>query len=262
MNNNVSPLEIINDDLISENVLNKISPGKWEALIEVLDFLTKDSDDIVVIQDSIILHSLKTGGILRANLLELFDNQKINLHISSPKKWVRLFKMLKSDDVYIIEESNRFIVTNGQIKLFLPKQLQSITEQMEFPNLDMMNVVTDTTIQKETRDKINNLSKGSLYIEFLIQSDKIKSINIPNTALFILPEYINDENVKTLNSDNAEIVLRSSNFLPYNADIYNIIICKDTINDKFALLSTCSSQLLKIEIFELLNDATGINDLF
>ena len=46
---------------------------------------------------------------------------------------------------------------------------------MEFPNLDMMNVVTDTTIQKETRDKINNLSKGSLYIEFLIQSDKIKS---------------------------------------------------------------------------------------
>ena len=118
------------------------------------------------------------------------------------------------------------------------------------------------TIQKETRDKINNLSKGSLYIEFLIQSDKIKSINIPNTALFILPEYINDENVKTLNSDNAEIVLRSSNFLPYNADIYNIIICKDTINDKFALLSTCSSQLLKIEIFELLNDATGINDLF
>lgn len=120
MNNNVSPLEIINNDLISENVLNKISPGKWEALIEVLDFLTKDSDDIVVIQDSIILHSLKTGGILRANLLELFDNQKINLHISSPKKWVRLFKMLKSDDVYIIEESNRFIVTNGQIKLFLP----------------------------------------------------------------------------------------------------------------------------------------------
>ena len=77
-----------------------------------------------------------------------------------------------------------------------------------------------------------------------------------------MPEYINDENVKTLNSDNAEIVLRSSNFLPYNADIYNIIICKDTINDKFALLSTCSSQLLKIEIFELLNDATGINDLF
>ena len=266
---NIAPLDIINEDNIESNIttdgdviLKKISPAKWEALIDILEFLTKDSDESVVISKSIIMHQLKSGAILKANLKEIFDNQDIDLHISSPKKWVRLFKMFKNENVYIIEETNRFIVTNGQTKLFLPRQLNTVVSQLEFPNFEQARNISNQIIQKETRDKIINLSKGLSYIEFLIKNDNIKVVNIPNTALFIIPEFMKDPDVKNLCIDNADVVLRSSTFLPYSAETYQLIVGLNNMTDKYFMLSSCKTQLISIEIYEVLNDATGVNDLF
>lgn len=270
LNDNIAPLDVVdsvssNDsNIISDDdvVLKKISPAKWEALIDILEFLTKDSDESVVISNSIIMHQLKSGSILKANLKEVFDNQNIDLHISSPKKWVRLFKMFKNENVYIIEESNRFIVTNGQTKLFLPRQLNTVVSQLEFPDFEQTRNIANQIIQKESRDKIINLSKGLSYIEFLIKDNNIKIVNIPNTALFIIPEFMKDSEIRSLTVDNADLLLRSSTFLPYPAETYQIIIGLNNLNDKYFMVSSCKTQLISIEIYEVLNDATGINDLF
>lgn len=270
LNDNIAPLDVVdttnsNDsNIISDDdvVLKKISPAKWEALIDILEFLTKDSDESVVISNSIIMHQLKSGSILKADLKEVFDNQNIDLHISSPKKWVRLFKMFKNENVYIIEESNRFIVTNGQTKLFLPRQLNTVVSQLEFPDFEHTRNIANQIIQKESRDKIINLSKGLSYIEFLIKDNNIKIVNIPNTALFIIPEFMKDPEIRSLTVDNADLLLRSSTFLPYPAETYQIIIGLNNLNDKYFMVSSCKTQLISIEIYEVLNDATGINDLF
>lgn len=270
LNDNIAPLDVVDsvssDDsnIISDDdvVLKKISPAKWEALIDILEFLTKDSDESVVISNSIIMHQLKSGSILKADLKEVFDNQNIDLHISSPKKWVRLFKMFKNENVYIIEESNRFIVTNGQTKLFLPRQLNTVVSQLEFPDFEQTRNIANQIIQKESRDKIINLSKGLSYIEFLIKDNNIKIVNIPNTALFIIPEFMKDPEIRSLSVDNADLLLRSSTFLPYPAETYQIIIGLNNLNDKYFMVSSCKTQLISIEIYEVLNDATGINDLF
>lgn len=270
LNDNIAPLDVVdttnsNDSsIISDDdvVLKKISPAKWEALIDILEFLTKDSDESVVISNSIIMHQLKSGSILKANLKEVFDNQNIDLHISSPKKWVRLFKMFKNENVYIIEESNRFIVTNGQTKLFLPRQLNTVVSQLEFPDFEQTRNIANQIIQKESRDKIINLSKGLSYIEFLIKDNNIKIVNIPNTALFIIPEFMKDPEIRSLTVDNTDLLLRSSTFLPYPAETYQIIIGLNNLNDKYFMVSSCKTQLISIEIYEVLNDATGINDLF
>ena len=270
LNDNIAPLDVVdsvssNDsNIISDDdvVLKKISPAKWEALIDILEFLTKDSDESVVISNSIIMHQLKSGSILKADLKEVFDNQNIDLHISSPKKWVRLFKMFKNENVYIIEESNRFIVTNGQTKLFLPRQLNTVVSQLEFPDFKQTRNIANQIIQKESRDKIINLSKGLSYIEFLIKDNNIKIVNIPNTALFIIPEFMKDPEIRSLSVDNADLLLRSSTFLPYPAETYQIIIGLNNLNDKYFMVSSCKTQLISIEIYEVLNDATGINDLF
>ena len=208
------------------------------------------------------MHQLKSGSILKADLKEVFDNQNIDLHISSPKKWVRLFKMFKNENVYIIEESNRFIVTNGQTKLFLPRQLNTVVSQLEFPDFEQTRNIANQIIQKESRDKIINLSKGLSYIEFLIKDNNIKIVNIPNTALFIIPEFMKDPEIRSLSVDNSDLLLRSSTFLPYPAETYQIIIGLNNLNDKYFMVSSCKTQLISIEIYEVLNDATGINDLF
>ncbi len=270
LNDNIAPLDVVdsvssNDsNIISDDdvVLKKISPAKWEALIDILEFLTKDSDESVVISNSIITHQLKSGSILKADLKEVFDNQNIDLHISSPKKWVRLFKMFKNENVYIIEESNRFIVTNGQTKLFLPRQLNTVVSQLEFPDFEQTRNIANQIIQKESRDKIINLSKGLSYIEFLIKDNNIKIVNIPNTALFIIPEFMKDPEIRSLSVDNSDLLLRSSTFLPYPAETYQIIIGLNNLNNKYFMVSSCKTQLISIEIYEVLNDATGINDLF
>ena len=95
-----------------------------------------------------------------------------------------------------------------------------------------------------------------------IDNNQLKVINIPNTALFILPEYIKDENVKNIDVNNAQLVLRSATFLPYPSDTYQIIIGLNNIKNKYFLYSSCKTQLVSINIYEVLNDATGITDLF
>ncbi len=253
------------DDFIAseeDNVIKKIIPAKWEAFLEILDFLTKDSDESVIIKDSVIMYPYKGGSIIKANLTEVFDDGSMNLHISSPKKWTKLFKTLKDGNVYILDEDSKFIVTNGQIKLFLPKQLSSYVSTLSFPNLTETENICESIIQKESRDKIHRLGKDVQYIEFLLQDGKFKSVNVPNTAIFILPEYVKDPGAQKLTSSNADLTLRSTVFLPYPADTYRLLIGRNLVKDSYFAYTICKTSLAKIELYESLDNSSGIAQLF
>ncbi len=245
-----------------DNVIKKIIPAKWEAFLEILDFLTKDSDDAVIIKDSTIMYPYKGGSIIKANLTDIFDDQSMNLHISSPKKWTRLFKTLKDGNVYILDEDTKFIVTNGQIKLFLPKQLNSYVNTLEFPDFSETETVCETIVQKESRDRILKLGKDVQYIEFLIQENKFKSVNVPNTAIFILPEYVKDPEAQKLTNSNADLTLRSTVFLPYPADTYKLLIGHNLVKDSYFAYTMCKTSLTTIELYESLDNSSGIAKLF
>ena len=243
------------------DILKKIVPAKWEALINILSFLTKDSDDAVIIDKSVVMHSLKTGGILKVKMHDIFD-EELDLHISSPKKWTRLFKMLKNEDVFILNEENLFIVTNGQIRLFLPKQLSSVSSSLIFPSFEKSEVVSNMIFQKETRDKILNLSNNIQFIEFLIQDGIFKAINIPSTAIFVLPEFIKDPKIKDLNSNTADITLRCSSFLPFPAETHSFTIGRNKETSTYFAHTKCASQLVNIETYEVLDNISGVNSLW
>lgn len=243
-------------------ILKKIPPAKWDALITILDFLTKESDDSVIIDKSIIFYSYRGGSIIRVDLTEIFDGQEINLHISSPKKWTRLFKALKNNNIYILDDENKFIVTDGQIKLFLPKQLNSVIHNLSMPDFTKSETICSSTIQKDTRDKVLKLGKDVEFLEFLIKDKKLTSFNIPNTAILILPEFVKDETSQSLTNKNADLVLRAQTFLPYNSDIYKLIVGKNLLNDSYFSYTTCNSQMIKIEIYEPLDNSSGIESLF
>ena len=245
-----------------DNVIKKIIPAKWEAFLEILDFLTKDSDEPVIIKNSVIMYPYKGGSIIKADLREVFDDDSMNLHISSPKKWTKLFKTLRNENVYILDEDSKFIVTNGQIKLFLPKQLNSYVNNLSFPGLDETEKVCELFVQKDSRDKILRLGKDVQYIEFLIQDGKFKSVNVPNTAIFILPEYVKDEAAQKLTSSNADLTLRSTVFLPYPADTYQLFIGRNLIKDSYFAYTICKTSLATIELYESLDNSSGIAQLF
>ena len=112
-----------------------------------------------------------------------------------------------------------------------PVNLQELQEyilkekkNLVFPDFQETETICDLIIQKESRDTILRLSQSVQYIEFLIQDKKFKSVNIPNTAIFILPEYIKDPEAQKLTNSNAELTLRSMIFLPYPADTYKLLI--------------------------------------
>ncbi len=245
-----------------DNVIKKIIPAKWEAFLEILDFLTRDSDEPVIIKNSVIMYPYKGGSIIKADLTEVFDDGSMNLHISSPKKWTKLFKTLKDNNVYILDEDSKFIVTNGQIKLFLPKQLNSYVNNLSFPSFTDTERVCELVVQKESRDKILRLGKDVQYIEFLIQDGKFKSVNVPNTAIFILPEYVKDPDAQKLTNGNADLTLRSTVFLPYPADTYQLLIGRNLIKDSYFAYTICKTSLAKIELYESLDNSSGIAQLF
>jgi hypothetical protein len=63
-------------------------------------------------------------------------------------------------------------------------------------------------------------------------------MHIPETAIYIYPEYLNDANVSKLDETNAELVLRSSSFLPVDADNYNVNIVK-LPGEKYTTVTEC-----------------------
>lgn len=258
-----SPLTIISTfkpiNIINDNLICQITPAKFDSLLKVLNVLKLDNS--LIIQDSVISQSL-SDAVITTNVSEIFGNDKINLHVINPKKYLRLFKNFKSNNnIYIIDDidNSRFIVTNGEIKLFLPKQIETLVEEIKIPDLSNYEPKYTIKIDKSARNIIVGLATDASYIEYLIQDDLLKGIHIPETAIYLFSDYSSDPKAEKLDETNADLSLRSTASFVIPAEDYMLTIYKK--DENYILLTKCNMGFIGIDIYEPLEISTGGNIL-
>ncbi len=240
------------------NIIVSIAPAKFDGLLKVLGLLI-DSNDPIIIENSTITKNLKSGAIISMDVKDVFKDNT-SLHIVNPRKNIKLFKTLNNNnDIYITEDpdNSRYIVMNGEVRLFLPKQDDSISEyETVMPSLTGVKNLSNFMIDKDTKQIIKELSRDADYIEFLFQDSVMKAIHIPDTAIYIFEKYINDKEASKLDETNAELALRSTSFLPIAADNYELNIgqLKD---DSYCSYTICDTGYIKVNVFEELENTTG-----
>jgi len=266
------PLDSITESF-SPNVEDKqiiaaITPADYDNMVKILQILNKENnDESITIKQSQIKQG-QTDCVIEANIQEVLKNKNgefVDLDIINPKKYIKLLEQFKSqDDIFIIQdnENSRYIVTNGEVRLFLPKQ-DDTNVQQDAQTFDMSGCETicQFEVDKDIRKIVKNLAKDQDYIDYLFQDGKVKAIHIPDTAIYTFPEYKGDLTAQALDETNTELALRSSNFLPVDADIYNVYIIKLT-SGKYASVSDCKSGKIAIRTTEICDLATGGNLLF
>lgn len=261
----ISPMSITNFKPLEENlILCQISPAKFDSLLKVLSVLISDksSNDSLVIKDSNITQS-SSGAIISSNIEEIFEGKKINLQIINPKKYLKLFKTFRNNnDIFILDdvENSRFIINNGEIKLFLPKQIENLVEAIQLPDLSNCTGICSIKVDKATRNIIVGLANESEYIDYLIQDDLLKAIHVPDTAIYLFNDYINDSKATKLDETNADLALRCSAFFTIPAEEYEIAIGKQPDGTYISAMS-CNTGFVKVDVIESLEVATGGNIL-
>jgi hypothetical protein len=268
-----APLSNINNaftpNVNEKKIIAVISPGNYDNMIKILQVLNKDKgDDAIIIRNSMIIQS-QADCIIEANMSSVLKNKAgelVSLDIINPKKYIKLLEQFKSqDDIFIIDdnENSRYVITNGEVRLFLPKQDSKI-EAQEAENFDMTNAQSICTLEvdKDIRRIVKNLAKDQDYIDYLIQDNQVKAIHIPDTAVYTFPNFKNDEKAQKLDETNSDMTLRSGNFLPVEADNYMIYII--TLGkDKYASVADCKvGGKIDIRVTELCDLCTGGNLLF
>ena len=79
--------------------------------------------------------------------------------------------------------------------------------------------------------------------------------------MYTFSEYKNDKNTQNLDETNADLALRSSNFLPVESENYQLYILKK--GDDYISLTDCmAGGKIAIRVSESLETATGGNLIF
>lgn len=260
-----SPVSVTNFKPLEENmIICQISPAKFDSLLKVLSVLVSDksSNDSLIIKDSNITQNV-SGAIISSNIEEIFEGKKIDLQIINPKKYLKLFKNFRNNnDIFILDdvENARFIITNGEIKLFLPKQIENLVEAVKLPDLSTCTGMCSIKIDKSTRNIIVGLANEASYIDYLIQDNLLKAIHIPDTAIYLFSDYIGDTKATKLDETNADLALRSITYFSIPAEDYEVAIGKQ-VDGTYVSAMSCNTGFIKVDVIEALEIATGGNIL-
>jgi hypothetical protein len=260
----IPPLSISNYKPLEENlIICQITPAKFDSFLKVLNVLVADkaSNDSLIIKESMITQNA-SGAIVSSNIEDIFG-KKIDLQIINPKKYLKLFKTFRNNnDIFIMDdvENSRFIISNGEVRLFLPKQIENLVEAVKIPDLSNCEGLCTIKIDKTTRNIITGLSNEASYIDYLIQEDVLKGIHVPDTAIYLFSDYINDAKAAKLDETNADLALRSVAFLSILAEDYEIAIGKQA-DGSYISVTNCNTGFIKVDVFESLEIATGGNIL-
>lgn len=245
-------------------IICQITPAKFDSFLKVLNVLVTDkaSNDSLIIKESMITQNV-SGAIVSSNIEDIFEGKKIDLQIINPKKYLKLFKTFRNNnDIFIMDdaENSRFIISNGEIRLFLPKQIENLVEAVKVPDLTNCEGLCTIKIDKATRNIITGLSSEASYVDYLIQEDVLKGIHVPDTAIYLFSDYINDAKAAKLDETNADLALRSVAFLSIPAEDYEIAIGKQA-DGSYISVTNCNTGFIKVDVFESLEIATGGNIL-
>lgn len=235
-----------------QELLCQISPGKFDAFIKVLSLL--DDKNVINISNSQICQSINNGTAILMTDVSNLVGQNINLHILQPKRYLKLFKAIKSTtDIFIIDNpsQSQFIIRSGSTKLWLPKQIEDFEKDASPPSLDGIQGVGNTVIvSKEERTKINTLMSEQTHIILLTKDNQLKGYMIPETLEDSFAQYMSEEVTDT----NSELKLTSYAFLNIPSD-GNSEVSLGELNGQYWLSTKINTAIVEITILESINPA-------
>jgi len=203
-------------------LISTMNPAQFDSLIKTLALLEKQ--DCIVIKDSVICQSISPGATIIKTDLKPIIGDNISMHVLNPRKAIKLFKSIKGNsNVAIYDDSSqqRYVVTNGGVKAFLPKQATELDECISEPDLSEYTMIgKSVTISKEVRSSISPVLGESEYCELLIHQGQLKGVYVPETAVYLFEEYAKEP----IDETNADMNLKSYSFLAIDADTYDIFI--------------------------------------
>src|SRR6056297_815918 len=255
-----SPLDSVTNNyqphVDEKKIIAELKPGDYDNFVKVLQILNKEKDDdIISIKESTVTKG-NSDCVIQADMSPVLVNNEgkpVDIDIINPKRYIKLLGQFRSQD-------NIFII-DGEVKLFLPKSDNELEKDVESFDIDDSETICEKQIDKDTRRIIKNLAKDQDYIDYLIQDDELKAIYIPDTAVYTFSEYKNDKNTQNLDETNADLALRSSNFLPVESENYQLYILKK--GDDYISLTDCmAGGKIAIRVSESLETATGGNLIF
>jgi hypothetical protein len=237
----------------NQTILCKLPPAKFDALVKTLNVFDQQTPISVV--DSKIEQSINNGtAILSCDITDIAG--KINIDILTPKKHIKLMKSIKgNNDVFIIDDTvnKRFVITNGDIKIFLPKQIENFKPSSisNIPDLSSISLMGQTIIiDKDIKNIISSLIDTD-HVDLLIYGNQLKGINVPDTAIYSFPQYVNEK----IDDTTAELKLRSFSFLKVDGEDYQISL--GNINSIYWLATVVNTGIINVNILETI---TAVSD--
>jgi hypothetical protein len=241
-----------------QSVVSRFSPAKFDAFVKVLNVL--DDKNIIVIDQSRICQSINNGtAILMTDISGLIDdsNNKINLHVLNPKKYIKYFKNMKgSSDIYIIDDPNgqRYIVTNGDVMIYLPKQIEEFERDAAPPDLTAANLIgAPIDIDKDTRNTIISMSSETSHIDLLLHQNQMKAVYIPELAVFSFKQFVADQ----IDDSKAELRLRSYSFLNVPGEEYRVTLGE--VQGNYWITTLVNTGFIAVHIIESLQPVSDEN---
>jgi hypothetical protein len=256
------------DDNDQTHLICELTPADFDIFIRILDIITKENkDSMVVIRKSILKRTI-LETFLQADLKPIF-NIPVNIDIINPRKYLQLFKLFKNDKNIIFKKNDKeqsIIVSNNEIIVNLPQ----IDEEsfFDFGDIDFTNasVILKTIIDKPTIKKIKNIEKNADTVDLLIKDEKLKGILTSENgfpiATYIFSDHQNESNI---NIENSDLALRSANFIPIDSDEIELSIVK-TINTGYVIITRCTIGG-KVDVFiteicnESITDSVSISSI-
>lgn len=199
--------------------LCELDSPKFDALQRIITIL--ESCEFILIRQGKIHHSINTN-IISADLSNMLGTD-FNLDIINPRKYLKLFKTMvrKNIKLYDDSEMSRYIISNNEIKLFLPKKAGNINP----PKLQEMKPVGVAINIKDNKKTIKNLI-GTSETKLLIHENQLKGLLVEGTGIYQFPEFADDD----IDESNCEMLL-SYGFLSIDSDEYFIHLGKDNSNN-------------------------------
>jgi len=241
-----------------EVLICKFSPAKFDAFVKVLSHM--DDKNAIVIRNSEICQAINNGtAIVKTSVASLIDstNSQINLHILNPKKYIKLFKNIKgASDIHILDDSinSRFIVTNGDLTIYLPKQIEAFEHDTQPPDLSTAVLIGQTyTIEKDVRSTIISMSSDSAYLDLLIHQNQFKAVYIPETAIYSFKEFIKEQ----ITDAKADLRLRAYSFLKISGEEYQVSIGE--ISGTYWIITIVNTGFSAIHILECIQPVSDDN---
>ena len=190
---------------------------KFDYLFKVLSIFEKSES--IIISNSNIKQQFNTA-IVYCDMSE-FIGKDINLHILNPKRYVKLLKAFskKTKKISILEDVEKFIITNNEINIYCPKQIEKLG--LLNSNMGLLNAKAlgdGIKLDKDVRKTIKQLSSDNDFLDILVHRNQMKAVSIPETAIYKFDNYINED----IDETNCDFRLRVYTVLEIDGDSYDI----------------------------------------